>query len=174
MNESVSTFLSFFFLIAIVVAVIKLAKGGLSLLDNKKDVVGYEYKRKDHLMTGAEREFYNELLSIFDGEYYIFPQMQISRILDWRISGQNWRAALARIGQKSVDYVFCDKNSTKPLLVIELDDSTHDLDARKERDSLVNAIFTRTGLPIIRARDVRNKSPEYIKRRITEVINLQN
>ena len=37
-----------------------------------------------------------------------------------------------------------------PMLAIELDDASHELKARKERDMFVNALFASTGIPLLR------------------------
>jgi very-short-patch-repair endonuclease len=47
-----------------------------------------------------------------------------------------------------VDFVLCDKNNIKPLLVIELDDSTHTNKHRQERDNFINDVLHDAGLPI--------------------------
>jgi hypothetical protein len=54
-----------------------------------------------------------------------------------------------RINQKHVDFLFCDPQTLKPLLGIELDDSSHQRSERVERDALVDAVFASAGLPLL-------------------------
>ena len=85
-------------------------------------------------MTPSENEFFDVLLKIVNSQYYVFPQIHLSSILDHKINGQSWKGAWGSIQQKSVDFTICDTRSRLPILVIELDDMTHDRDDRKLRD----------------------------------------
>jgi len=59
---------------------------------------------------------------------------------------QSW---INKIRQKHVDYVICTKDTCSPVLVIELDDSSHQREDRKERDAEVGRILQTAGLPIL-------------------------
>ncbi len=143
-----------------------------------KPTVNYHYRRKDFVMTKAENDFFNTLIEILGDEYYVFPQVHLSTILDHRIKGQNWKAALSFINQKSVDYVVCNRQYRRPILGIELDDWSHDGDVRKQRDVNVDFMFKESGIPLLRMRDVRGMTPidiqakldEYLPKTITEVL----
>jgi hypothetical protein len=54
-----------------------------------------------------------------------------------------------RISQKHVDFLFCDPQTLKPMLGVELDDSSHQRSDRVERDAFVDAVFASTGLPLV-------------------------
>lgn len=110
----------------------------------------YHYKRKDLIMTPAETRFFKILGEAIGDEYYVFPQVHLSSILEHRIHGQSWWAAFHHINRKSVDFVICDKKSVKPLAAIELDDWSHHLDHRKDRDIEVERIFAGAQFPLIR------------------------
>lgn len=112
--------------------------------------VKYLYKKKDFLMSRAEHELFDILVDLIDGKYYIFPQVHLNAMLDHKIVGQNWNAAFRHIDEKSVDFVLCDKKYIKPLLVIELDDKTHELENRKSRDAEVERILNDTQIPLLR------------------------
>lgn len=118
------------------------------LHEEKKSL--YSYKRKDFIMSRPEHKFFDILVEIFGNKYYIFPQIHLATILDNKIVGQNWKGAFRHIDEKSVDFVICDKSYIKPLLAIELDDSTHRKENRKERDGEVERILNEADLPILR------------------------
>jgi very-short-patch-repair endonuclease len=59
------------------------------------------------------------------------------------------KTAFNKIACKHVDFVLCDKE-LNILLAIELDDSSHNRQDRKERDEIVNAAFRSAGLPLMR------------------------
>ncbi len=56
----------------------------------------------------------------------------------------------SRIAQKHLDFLVCDSVTMKPLLGIELDDSSHKRDDRQERDDFVDRVFEAAGLPLLR------------------------
>lgn len=139
-----------------------------------KSTVNYHYRRKDFVMTKAENDFFNLLSKILGDEYYVFPQVHLSTILDHKIKGQNWKAAFSYINQKSVDYVVCNRQYRRPLLGIELDDWSHDGNVRKQRDTNVDFIFKECGIPLLRFRDVNTMSEAEIKTKIDELMPKSN
>jgi very-short-patch-repair endonuclease len=154
-------------LIAVIVVILEaIFKKGTS----QKDKSLYNYKRKDFLMSKAEHELFDILVEILGNEFYVFPQIHLSTILDENIVGQNWNVARRHIDEKSVDYVICDKVYIKPLLAIELDDKTHDRKDRIERDSEVERMLDGASFPLLRLRDYKNLSKDEIKKSVLEKI----
>jgi very-short-patch-repair endonuclease len=139
-------------------------------IDQQKQPVLYRYKRKSFLMTKSENEFFQRLTSAVGGEYFIFPQIRLSSLLDHRVHGQNWKPALGYINQKSVDFAICDKQLRRPLVAIELDDWSHDQKERQQRDVNVENIFRESGMPLIRFREVGELSNEEIRQQILAAI----
>lgn len=135
---------------------------------DKKDKPIFNYKRKEFLMSRAEHEFFDILVEIVGNQYYVFPQIHLCDILDNKVVGQNWKSAFRHINEKSVDFVICDKAYIKPLLAIELDDSTHQRTDRKERDGKVERILSDAGLPLLRFGNHGNFNKEEIKEAILE------
>lgn len=110
----------------------------------------YQYKRRQFFLTRAEHECYDTLVTAVGNEYHIFAQVHLPTLLDNKIVGQDWRAALAHINRKSVDFVLCDKAYLSPKLAIELDDKTHERPDRQERDKEVERILENAGIPLLR------------------------
>jgi hypothetical protein len=136
--------------------------------ESKKKV--YHYSKKTFLMSKSESEFFNLLATLAPDIYSVFPQIHLSSIVDHKVKGQNWIAALRTINQKSVDFVLCDKPFNRPVLAIELDDWSHEKQDRIERDSLVESILQEAQLPLIRINNWRDLSPEEIKQKITTAL----
>jgi len=108
------------------------------------------YKKKGELMTKAEKELFDVLEKVVNNRYYIIPQVKISNLAV--VSGtKNYKTYLNKIDRKTVDFVLFDKQFL-PILVIELDDSSHDSEIRKERDRFVNRIMNKIELKIIHIR----------------------
>ena len=113
----------------------------------------YLYRKQEYLMTQAEHKCFNALEQAVGDVYYIFPQVHLPSILDHKIKGQNWRGAFSHINQKSVDFVLCDKIKLNPILAIELDDWSHALPERKERDGMVEQMLKDAKMPLLRLKD---------------------
>ena len=130
----------------------------------------YKYQRKEFLMSRAEHESFDVLIEIVGDQYYVFPQVHLSALLDHNVVGQNWRGAFSHINGKSVDFVVCDKAYIKPLLAIELDDKTHEREDRVERDGEVERMLNEVGMPLLRIKNHGSFDKEEIKRLIFELI----
>src|ERR1035437_7044871 len=119
-----------FYIFIGIVVVIALAIKFFSNNSREKEEVKkkplYKYTRKDFLISRPEHEFFDILVEILENKYHVFTQVHLPTILDHKIKGQTWKAAFSHINGKSVDFVICDKAYIKPLLVIELDDKSHD------------------------------------------------
>lgn len=131
-----------------------------------KPTVRFRYRRKDFLMSRSENDFFNVINRAIGDNFYVFPQIHLSEILDHRVKYQNYEHALRYINQKSVDYVICDREYRRPLLAIELDDPSHDNDERKLRDVNVEYMLSEARIPLLRFRNVSRVSEEENMQRI--------
>ncbi len=158
----------FVILMAVVFIVLKKFSPGIFNDEEKVIKSPYNYKKKDFLMSRAEHEFFDILVEVVGNQYYVFPQIHLSTILDNKVVGQNWRGAFRHIDEKSVDFVICDKAYIKPILAIELDDKTHEREDRKGRDGEVERILNESGLVLLRFGNNGSFNKEEIKRLILE------
>ena len=117
-------------------------------------------------MTPAEHECFKALTAAVGEEFQIFAQVHLATIVDHKIPGQDWRAALSHIDRKSVDFVLCDKNSLATKLAIELDDRTHEQSDRVERDGIVEGILEQAGVPLLRLGNNGSLDPVDLRARI--------
>lgn len=165
--------LNFFIIFGIIAIVIVFAialKDKLEVVDKK---VKFHYKKKNFFMTRAEHEFYDLLISILGNEYYIFAQVHLPTLVDNKVVGQNWRGAFKHISEKSVDFVLCDKQYISPKLAIELDDSSHERQDRKERDSEVERILGDAGLPLLRLTNHGQFNSDELLQRIRQAVDVK-
>ncbi len=105
---------------------------------------GYKYKKKASLMSESEKILYANLLVAVGKEYDIFPQIALLSLVD-KITQASYRNELFRI----VDFAVCNRTSGAPMLVIELNDASHNREDRKARDEKVKCILERAGLPLL-------------------------
>lgn len=104
----------------------------------------YLYKVKDSFMSEPERELYATLCRICGSAYCVFPQVALASVVD-KVNFGSYRNELFRV----VDFVLCDKKRLRPVLVVELNDASHNRDERKRRDEKVKCILQRAGLPLL-------------------------
>lgn len=108
------------------------------------------YVKRNYLMSKAEHEFYKVLEETIRDQYYIIPQVQLSKIIEVNKYEKNKRTYVNKIDRKSVDFVLFNKEYFTPYMVIELDDSSHMLPEREERDRFINSTLDRVGIKTIR------------------------
>ena len=96
------------------------------------------------LLTKAEMNFYKILKDVVDNDKQIIcPKVRMIDVLwtkTYRV--ENKLTFINKVNRKHFDFVICDKETLKPLMAIELDDKSHEEEARKERDEFVDALFT--------------------------------
>lgn len=161
-------FLLILLVIVLAVAIINAKKTGARESSSPKP--SYQYRRKSFLMTKAEHSFFNTLNQAYGDTHFIFPQVHLSEFLDHTVKGQDWRGALSTIQRKSVDYIMCDKTYVRPLVAIELDDSTHQQLDRVKRDQLVEAICAQANMPLVRFSSA-NATTVTVRNTITPFLN---
>jgi very-short-patch-repair endonuclease len=54
-----------------------------------------------------------------------------------------------RVNRKHVDFVLCEPQYLKPMIVVELDDGSHEADERMERDALVDQVLLAAQIRIV-------------------------
>jgi len=128
------------------------------------------YKKRDYLMTKAELEFFRVLESIIKNQYYIIPQLSISKIAAVT-KGKNYHTYLNKIDRKTVDFVLFDKEYFSPIMVIELDDSSHNSENRRMRDDFVDNVMEKIGLKIIHIKTAYTYNEEELANLIFRIKN---
>jgi hypothetical protein len=108
------------------------------------------YQCRPEFLTPAELVFFRSLEQAVDGKYYVFAKVRIGDLLCVIEGTENAGAWFGKIGQKHVDFMLADRKDVKPVLVVELDDSSHDLPHRQERDVFVDEALRTAGLSILR------------------------
>ncbi|MEX0775328.1 MAG: DUF2726 domain-containing protein [Phycisphaeraceae bacterium] len=126
------------------------------------------YRRRDYLLSRAERSFFGVLGQALGAQYLIFAKVRLADLL-WMPRGTQQRQAhFNRIQSKHVDFLLCDRASVRPLLVIELDDASHDEPDRRERDNFLDAALQAAGLPVIHVPAQATYNTNHVRQNITE------
>lgn len=120
------------------------------------------YKRKGYFFTISERKFFDVLQSVINGKFIIFSKVRITDLLEAPkgLGNPSFYQHFNKIKSKHVDFVICDKERLIPLLVIELDGSSHSRPDRIKRDEFVDQAFKSADLPIIHIRNYASYDKE--------------
>lgn len=129
------------------VAIFKLFGGSAT---KKATSTALPYRRKDYLLSKAERSFFGVLHQAVGQEYLIFAKIRVADLL-WMPKGTDSRRShFNKIQAKHIDFVLCDHDVVRPMLAIELDDSSHGSATRQSRDAFVDEALRTAGLPLLR------------------------
>lgn len=124
--------------------------------------------KKASIATSSELQFYRKLLVITRDQFDIVPQAHLSVFLDEKTVNKEsyWKWARGHLNAKSVDFLICDKQTLRPLFVIELDDSSHQEDERQERDKWLEELLQKAEMPLVRFKEGEWSTPESIYEKI--------
>lgn len=122
------------------------------------------FKRK-HLLTENEREFHRRLVAALP-DLEIWPQVPIFALIEpeSRQGSARWRRGLRLISNRRVDWVIATRGN--PILVIELDDKTHNPKADKKRDQ----ILASCDFHVLRYKSNLKPSADEIRRDVMQAI----
>lgn len=123
------------------------------------------YDLKSRLITKNEAEFFDAIKSSVPQEYHVFPQINLASFID-RTDSSRYRNELFR----NVDFLITDSEYS-PKIVIEINDQSHLDRDRKARDEKVRKICEEAGIPIIKLWTNYGVNPDYIQKRIGEVLS---
>ncbi|HIT37594.1 MAG TPA: DUF2726 domain-containing protein [Candidatus Onthousia faecipullorum] len=116
-------------------------------------------------MTNNERLFYNKIKCL-ELEYKIIPQVSLASIIS-KENNNKYYTDLFR----NIDFAIFDTNLQDVLLLIELNDGTHKLKKRKNRDAKIKKICNAAGIPLLFFYTKYPNEKDYVINRIRNVIN---
>jgi very-short-patch-repair endonuclease len=114
------------------------------------------YKPKRYLNTKAEQNFLNQLYRVMPEYYFVYCKVRLADIID--VKNKRNIKAFNRISRKHIDFVICDKRTSKILACIELDDSSHLSRSAIKRDNIKNMSLKKAGVNLIRVKNSRSYS----------------
>lgn len=77
------------------------------------------YKKREHLLSGRELALYQILNDMVDiNNYVIFPKVRLADLLSLPAHAKNREEYLHRIKEKNVDFLVCERENLKPVLVV--------------------------------------------------------
>ncbi len=133
--------------------------------------VDFYYLRKS-LFSPAERSFFGILESLDYNGVTIVAKVRLADVFGIKkgLERGDRKAALNRIVAKHVDFMLIQKSDGRPLVGIELDDSSHADEKRVVRDLFVDTVFASAGLPFLHVVAQAAYDPKEIQRQIDEAL----
>jgi hypothetical protein len=125
-----------------------------------------QYRQRKSILTYRERTFFNALLRDIGGEFAVFAKVRLGDIFYLSNEPADRKYHNNQIQCKHFDFILCEKGSYRPLLAIELDDSSHDQPDHNERDEFKNRLCAQAGLPLWRLRIAPHYPAGYIRERV--------
>lgn len=117
-----------------------------------KSIDELPYDKHPFLLSKAERSFFGVLEKAVGGSYRIFAKVRLADLIKVRSNTESRQSYFNKIQAKHIDFVLCDPDYISPVAAVELDDSSHNKQSRKDRDQFVDDALSAAGLPIIRFR----------------------
>lgn len=116
----------------------------LELADNK----GF-FTKKSSVMRNDERILFDILMKQYSDKYYIFPQMSLSNVLDVKEESKDHDNLFHEINKRILDFIFFDKITLAPVLVIELNGGSHMMLNRKNKDKILENLLENAKVPFL-------------------------
>ena len=116
----------------------------LGLINEKKEIIREEtIYQKRNFMTNYEYKFYQNIKELED-EYQIVPQLNLAAVTK-KINNNRYYSELFR----NIDFAIFSKDYQELLLLIEINDQTHNNYNRRDRDMKVKKICNDIGVKLI-------------------------
>ncbi len=148
-------------MIKIIIEFIKKILGIKGITEESKEEIKI-YEKKE-FMTQYELEFYNKIKEL-ESKYKIVPQINLATIIK--------KANKGYINElfKNIDFAIFSNDYKKILLLIEVNDNTHNQNKRKDRDLKVKKICGDAKIKLITFYTKYPNEKNYVIKRIEEEI----
>ena len=137
----------------------------------------YEYTKKETYMSKCERNFYQKLLPLKNEGFNIETQINLSTIVKKCYKDTGFETKYRNELFRNIDYGIFTADY-QLLVLIELNDSSHNANERKIRDQRVNEICQKANIKLLTFRTSMPNENSYVLNRINlaikEVLNLKD
>ncbi len=130
-----------------------------------------QHSRKASILTPREGRFYPSLLSAVGSDYTVMSKVRLWDFIKLENDPPERKQYINRLSCRHVDFLLCEPVTLKPLLVIELDDSSHqDQNSfAADNDRYKNELFANAGMPLLRLPRT-DYSPRQLRNKIEEAL----
>lgn len=121
-----------------------------------------QYQKKE-LLTEYEKYFYNIINNNFSNDYIVMPQVNLASVIN---KVKEYPKQYQNELYRNIDFGIFDKQTMQPLLLIEINDKTHEQKDRIKRDIKVKEICNKANIKLIAFYSKYENKPQYIIDRI--------
>lgn len=126
-----------------------------------------EMRLRQDFLSITELSFFRAAEIATRGRFTVLTKINLADLFTSPTRDQgDWN----RISRKHVDFLLCDAQTLKPLLGIELDDSSHARVSAQRGDAVKDAAFASAGLPLLRVSARRGYATTEISALIDDAI----
>lgn len=123
------------------------------------------YFSQEFLLSKGELAFFRILRRALPDGVMVAPKVRLADVIG--CTGEGWKRGFgARISRKHVDFVLADEATARILLVVELDDRSHQRADRRKRDAFVDDALAAAGVPILHVTATAAYDPSKLRREI--------
>ena len=140
-------YIIFIFIVAVIIVI--LAAIGMKIGNAPKQTIAAY--RKKYLLTKNEYSFYQKIKPIIqEKNLRVLCKIRLADLVEPEPNKnqKEWYAAFNRIKSKHIDFAIATENM-KIIVLVELQDNTHQKSDRKERDEFVNTAVTSAGYTLL-------------------------
>ncbi|MDD4705938.1 MAG: DUF2726 domain-containing protein [Bacilli bacterium] len=166
--DSILTLILFLLLLYFITYIITKIKNSLNNINYNSRLNSQIYYTNKNFMTLNEYEFYNKIIEL-ETKYNIVPQVNLASVIK-KNSPYRYQNELYRV----IDFGIFTKDYKKLLLLIELNDNTHNYNGRKDRDLKVKKICNDADIKLMTFYSCYPNEKDYVLNRINQSIKMQN
>lgn len=107
------------------------------------------YRVRDDFLSPAELSFFHVLHQAVGQTMVICPKVSLGDLF-YPKTGPESQTYRNKINRKHIDFLLCEPRTMRPLLGLELDDSSHKQSRRQARDEFIEQVFAAASLPLFR------------------------
>lgn len=162
-----NSLLIYILIILIIIILVQFLNNKLALKNNGlRSKVANSYSIKS-LMTEYEKYFYNIFVELEDElNIKIHPQVNLATIIKKETNNRYINELF-----RNIDFAIFDSNYEKLILLIEINDRTHNSKKRRNRDRKVDDILKNAGVKLIKFYSSYPNKKDYVKERIRKELN---
>jgi len=118
-------------------------------------------KVRDDFLSPTELSYFQVLKSVLGSKAAICAKVRLADLIFVK-SKANYMSHFNRISPRHIDFIICYPKTMKPILAIELDDSSHIRPRQQESDLFLDDALAAAGLPLLRVTAQRQYSQQQL------------